>query len=201
MGKKILSQLEKIAYWLQGKYMGPKMTNELVNPHFAFFHPNDKSQFILALYQIRLARNLGKKIVLLTGCFDILHQEHRQFFKKAKKEGDILVVGLESDKRVRKLKGKGRPINSFEVRVKKLVRLNEVDSVLKLPEDFDRRMVRWQTLRLIKPHLLAISSDDPLEKRKREECQKIGCQAKIVHQYNPEISTTKLLLDKKGKFL
>ena len=200
MGRKILSQLEKIAYWLQRKYMGSKMTTELIGLHFAFFHPKDKSQFILALYRIRLARVLGKRTVLLTGCFDILHQEHRQFFNKAKEEGDILVVGLESDKRLRKLKGEGRPINSFKVRAKKIVRLNEVDSVLKLPEDFGRRMVRWRILQLIKPHLLAISSHDPLEKRKREECQKVGCKVKIVHQYNPKISTTKLLLDKKKIF-
>lgn len=196
MVEKILTQLEKIVYWLQKKYMQSKMTNELVSPYFAFFHPQDKSRQILALYQIRLARQQGKKIVLVTGCFDVLHQEHLGFLRRAKKQGDVLVVGLEPDKRVRKMKGKGRPVNPFVTRIKNLVSLNEVDYVLKLPDDFNHTTVRHQFLRLIKPHILAISSQDPLEKRKRKECQRIGCRLKIVYQYNPQISTTKLLLDK-----
>lgn len=199
MGKKILAQLEKIAYWLQVKYMKTKRSTELVGSHFAFFHPEDKSQRILNLYQIRLARLSGEKIVLVTGCFDILHQEHLNFLKKARKEGDVLVVGLEPDKRVRKMKGSGRPVNSWEVRAENLTRLNEVDFVLKLPGDFGDRSIRLEILRLIKPHVLALSSNDPLEEKKRKECQKVGCRVKIVHQYNPRVSTTKLILDKKEK--
>lgn len=196
MGKKILAQLEKITYWLQLKYMRSKISSELVSPHFAFFHPEDKSKRILSLYQICLARLLGKRIILVTGCFDLLHEEHLKFLKKAKKEGDVLVVGLESDKRMKEMKGKGRPVNPFRMRTENLVRINEVDFILKLPNDFNKRTTRLKFLRIIKPHVLAISSDDPLEKRKRRECQKIGCKVKIVHRYNPEISTTKLLLDK-----
>lgn len=194
MGKKILAQLEKLAYWLQGKYLRSRGRTELIAPHFAFFHPEDKTQRILNLYQIRLAKVLGKKIVLVTGCFDVLHSEHLKFLKKAKKEGDILVVGLESDKRVREMKGKGRPVNLWQERVKNLVRLNEVDFILKLPDDFNKQNVRLETLRLIKPDILATSSHDSFEKKKRKECQKIGCQLKIVHQYNPKISTTKILM-------
>ena len=197
MGEKILAQLERLAYWLQRRRIREKIAGEFISPYFAFFHSEDKSQRILNLYQIRLAKLLGKKIVLVTGCFDLLHQEHLKFLKKAKKEGDALIVGLESDERVRKMKGKGRPINSFKIRVKNLVRLNEVDFVLRLPDDFGNQSVRLETLRLIKPNLLAISSNDPLEEKKRKECKKISCKVKVVYQYNPEISTTKFLLDKK----
>lgn len=193
MVKKILAQLEKLAYWLQRIYMRVKMTTELIGPHSAFFHPEDKSQKILNLYQLRLARALGKKIVLVSGCFDVLHREHLKFLKKAKKEGDILVVGLESDERVRKMKGQRRPVNPWNVRVKNLVRLNKVDFVLKFPDDFGNKSVRLKTLRLIKPDILALSNQDPLEKRKRKECQKFRCQVKVVYQYNPKISTTKIL--------
>lgn len=193
MGEKILAQLERLAYWLQRRRIRGKIAGEFISPHFAFFHSEDKSQRILNLYQIRLAKLLGKKIVLVTGCFDLLHQEHLKFLKKAKKEGDALIVGLESDERVRKMKGRGRPINSFKIRVKNLVRLNEVDFVVKLPDDFDNRSIRLETLRLIRPNLLAISSNDPLEERKRKECHKIGCQLKVVHSYNLDISTTKIL--------
>ncbi len=202
MGSKILAQLEKIAYFSQRKYLRTRLNTELVGSHFAFFHLEDKSKRILTLYQIRLARALGKKVVLATGCFDILHQQHLQFLKKAKKEGDILVVGLEPDGRVRKMKGKGRPINSWKMRAKNLVRINEVDFVLKLPNDFGNQSARLGALQLIKPNLLALSSEDPLEKKKRKECRQIGCRLKIVHRYNPKVSTTKILeVDKKGKIL
>lgn len=201
MGKKILAQLEKLAYRLQKRYMKGKSASWVVGPHFGFFHPEDKSQKILDLYRIRFARLQGKRVILVTGCFDILHSEHLKFLKKAKKEGDILVVGLESDERLKRMKGKGRPINSFEIRAKNLVRLNEVDFVLKLPDNFGNRSVRLETLRLIKPDVLAVSSNDYLEEKKRKECQKISCQLKVVCRYNPKISTTKILgLDKKEQF-
>ena len=50
-----------------------------------------------------------KKIVLATGCFDILHPAHLEFLALAKEQGDVLIVGLETDARVRQLKGKDRP--------------------------------------------------------------------------------------------
>jgi len=196
MVKKFFTQLEKLVYWWQKKHLGKNIKKEFINPCFAFLHREDKSRQILSLYQIRLSKLLGKKIVLVTGCFDILHQEHLNFLRKAKKEGDILVVGLESDKRIKKMKGEKRPVNPFSIRAKNIVRLNEVDFVLKLPDEFGSQKTRSAFLRLIKPDILAISSQDPLEKRKRKECQKIGCRLKIVHRYNPSISTTKLLLDK-----
>jgi len=107
-----------------------------------------------------------------------------------------LVVALESDKRIRKTKGKGRPINTFEIRERNLIRLNEVSFVLKLADNFGSKKERLNFLRLIEPKILAISSGDSKEKEKRKECQEAGCQLKIVYQYNPEVSTTKLLLDR-----
>ena len=196
MVKKILTKLEKIAYWLQQKYMANKITNELIGPYFAFFHPEDKSDYILTLHQIRLAKIRREKIVLITGCFDILHQEHRKFLTKAKQQGDLLVVGLESDQRVKTLKGEKRPIHSWLVRMQRLARLKQANFIIKLPDNFNRRAVRWRLLQLIKPDVLAISGHDPLENQKRKECQKFGCQIRIVHQYNPKISTTKILLTK-----
>jgi D-beta-D-heptose 7-phosphate kinase/D-beta-D-heptose 1-phosphate adenosyltransferase len=199
MVKKIFAELEKIAYLLQSKHLTREGKDDLTGPHYAFLHPEDNSQKILPLYQIKLARLQGKKIVLATGCFDILHREHLKFFKKATREGDVLVVGLESDKRVKKMKGYQRPVNSFKKRAKNLVRIKEVNHVFKLPDDFDRRRVRLKILCSIKPNILAISGQDPLEKEKRKECQKVDCRVKIVHSFNPNISTTKLLsLDKKN---
>lgn len=139
-----------------------------------------------------------KKKILVTGCFDVLHQEHQKFLQKAKKEGDLLIVGLESDQRVKELKGKNRPLNPWPKRAQSLLQLNEVDFVFALPDDFGSLNKRRKTLQLIKPHALAISAHDPLKKQKQKECQRIGCQVKIVHQYNPEVSTTLLLTSSKN---
>lgn len=198
MASKIFTQLEKIAFRWQSKYMKSRLTTELISPHYAFFHPQDKSEQIITLHQVRLNKVLGKKIVLVTGCFDILHQEHKNLLKKARQQGDFLIVGLESDGRIKALKGKDRPLNSWRKRAENLFRLKEVEAVIKLSVFFANSAVRLAFLRLIKPDVLAISSQDPLEKQKRKDCQTINCQLKIVHQYNPEISTTKLLLDKNG---
>lgn len=197
MDNRLFTQLEKIAYRLQKNKMHPRKTTEAVNLHYAFFHPQDKSEQIIAFHQIRLNKALGKKIILVTGCFDILHREHKNLLRKAKKHGDFLIVGLESDTRIKELKGTDRPLNPWLKRAKNLFRLKEVNLIIKLPDFFANPAVRLAFLRLIKPDVLAISSQDPLEKQKKKDCRKIGCQLKIVHQYNPEISTTQILLDKK----
>lgn len=72
----------------------------------------------------------GKKIVFTNGCFDILHIGHVRYLEKAKKLGDILIVGVNSDESVRILKGKGRPIMPEEERAEILDALECVDYVV-----------------------------------------------------------------------
>lgn len=134
-----------------------------------------------------------KTKVLVTGCFDLLHQEHQKFLQKAKDQGDLLIVGLESDQRVQELKGADRPLNPWFKRAQALLQYNEVDFILALPDNFGSLIKRRNTLQLIKPDILAISAHDPLKKQKQKECQEIGCQIKVVHDYNPDVSTTKIL--------
>lgn len=81
-----------------------------------------------------LKNRLDKKIVFTNGCFDVLHAEHVDLLLKAKNLGDILVVGLNSDSSINKLKGTNRPINSFENRAKVLSALNCVDYIVKFEE-------------------------------------------------------------------
>jgi D-beta-D-heptose 7-phosphate kinase/D-beta-D-heptose 1-phosphate adenosyltransferase len=76
--------------------------------------------------------------VLVTGVFDLLHEEHILFLKKAKALGDYLVVGIESDVRVKQMKGEGRPVNSQSIRVENLKSLNIIDEVFVLPQEFSK---------------------------------------------------------------
>ncbi|MDH4224015.1 MAG: D-glycero-beta-D-manno-heptose 1-phosphate adenylyltransferase [candidate division Zixibacteria bacterium] len=75
------------------------------------------------------ARSEGLKVVFTNGCFDLLHLGHIDYLQKSKKSGDILIVGLNSDSSVRKIKGKGRPIQSQKDRASILAALQFVDYV------------------------------------------------------------------------
>jgi D-beta-D-heptose 7-phosphate kinase/D-beta-D-heptose 1-phosphate adenosyltransferase len=77
----------------------------------------------------------GKKIVFTNGCFDILHQGHIRYLKAAKDKGDVLVVGLNSDSSVKKIKGNGRPYNTELERAEILAALECVDYVTIFNED------------------------------------------------------------------
>lgn len=75
------------------------------------------------------AREQNKKVVFTNGCFDLLHRGHIEYLKKAKRLGDILIVGLNSDSSVRKIKGQGRPIQKQADRAAILASLYFVDYV------------------------------------------------------------------------
>ncbi|PAF45419.1 D-glycero-beta-D-manno-heptose 1-phosphate adenylyltransferase [Helicobacter sp. 11S02629-2] len=86
-------------------------------------------------------RILGKKIVFTNGCFDILHVGHASYLQKAKTLGDVLVVGLNSDASVKRLKGKARPINSEYDRAYLLASLSCVDFVVVFDEDTPLKLI------------------------------------------------------------
>jgi len=83
-----------------------------------------------------------KKIVFTNGCFDLLHVGHIRYLSHAKKLGDFLIIGLNSDRSVKKLKGKDRPINSFEDRAILLSALNSVDLVIKFEEQTPENLIK-----------------------------------------------------------
>lgn len=130
--------------------------------------------------------------VLATGVFDILHQEHINFLKKAKALG-YLVVGLESDLRVREMKGEGRPVNPQDIRKGNIEALGIADEVLILPETFASPEERKNFLVKLQPTVLAVSSNSPHLENKARLMQEIGGRLEVVHQFNPEFSTTKII--------
>jgi len=87
-------------------------------------------------------RQQGKKIVFTNGCFDILHRGHITYLNRAKALGDVLVVGVNSDDGIRRLKGPQRPINSLEDRVQVLAALSCVDHLVAFGEDTPCNLVR-----------------------------------------------------------
>lgn len=142
---------------------------------------------------ISKARQKQQKIVMVTGVFDLIHQEHLKFLKKAKQEGDVLLIGVESDKRVKTLKGENRPINSQQQRLNNLLELNIADGVFVLPEEFSQKSDHVALLKMVLPDILAISSHSPFQDEKRVITGELGIALKVVHQFNPQISTTLMI--------
>jgi D-beta-D-heptose 7-phosphate kinase / D-beta-D-heptose 1-phosphate adenosyltransferase len=91
---------------------------------------------------LKIEKEKGKKIVFTNGCFDILHRGHVEYLKEAKTLGDILVVGLNTDKSVKRLKGENRPINNQEDRAMILSALESVDYVVYFDEDTPLNLIK-----------------------------------------------------------
>ena len=84
----------------------------------------------------------NKKIVFTNGCFDILHRGHTTYLKKAAALGDVLFIGLNSDKSVKRLKGEHRPINNEQDRSEVIDSLASVDFVCIFEEDTPLELIR-----------------------------------------------------------
>ena len=89
----------------------------------------------LASKVIEELKREGKKVVFTNGCFDILHVGHLTYLNEAKKQGDYLVIGVNSDSSVKRLKGETRPINSEKDRAEMLSGLKAVDMTVIFEED------------------------------------------------------------------
>ena len=108
---------------------------------------------------VRRAKTRGQKIVTTNGCFDILHIGHLKNLERAKSLGDILIVGINSDKTVRVLKGRGRPVVPERDRAELLAGLWVVDYVFIFRE---KTPIDW--LRKIKPNVHVKGSDGVAKK-------------------------------------
>jgi len=105
----------------------------------------------------RIAKRLKeqkRKIVFTNGCFDILHRGHASYLEKAKALGDILILGLNSDESITRLKGDTRPINTLEDRAFLIASLESIDYVVPFTED-----TPYELIKLIKPNTLVKGAD------------------------------------------
>jgi rfaE bifunctional protein nucleotidyltransferase chain/domain len=96
----------------------------------------------------------NKKIVFTNGCFDILHPGHIVYLSKAADSGDVLIIGLNTDASVRKLKGEGRPVMDQDSRALLLASLSFVSAVVLFEEDTPQRLIQ-----VIQPDILVKGSD------------------------------------------
>ena len=126
----------------------------------------------------------GKKIIFTNGCFDILHAGHVRYLETAKSYGDVLILGLNSDRSVTALKGEGRPINTQLDRAYILAALEAVDYVVVFDDD-----TPYDLIKTIKPHTLVKGGD---YEGKAVVGQDIANELKLV-QFVDGKSTTKTI--------
>lgn len=135
-----------------------------------------------------------KKVVLVGGCFDLLHFGHISFLKAAKSHGTWLVVALESDENVRRMKGEARPIHSQAQRKEMLEALSFVNEVITLPPMRGDRDY-YELVRKIKPSVIAITEGDPHTVKKSEQAKEIGAEIVVIPKvHTPSTSQLSKLL-------
>lgn len=130
------------------------------------------------------------KKVLVGGCFDLLHYGHIRFLEEAKKLGDHLVVALESDENVRRMKGDHRPIHTQEQRKSMLEALISVDEVISLPP-IQGHQEYFNLVTRVHPAVIAITQGDPKESNKRQQAEQIGATLVVIPKV-PTPSTSQL---------
>ena len=133
-------------------------------------------------------RKQGKKVVLTNGCFDLLHSGHIHIFREAKKYGDILVVAVNDDFSVKKIKGASRPIFPLEERLEILEAIEDIDYLTFFSEETPQKIIA-----VLVPDVLVKGGDwKPDEIVGREEVEGAGGDVRII-PYLEGCSTSEII--------
>ncbi|HVF27383.1 MAG TPA: D-glycero-beta-D-manno-heptose 1-phosphate adenylyltransferase [Pyrinomonadaceae bacterium] len=133
-------------------------------------------------------RESGKRLVFTNGCFDVLHVGHVRYLQSARSLGDALIIAINSDRSVRALKGKGRPINNEDERAEMLAALGAVDYVTVFDEDSPRALIAE-----LLPDVLVKGGDYALDEiHGREEVEAAGGRV-VALPFVEGISTTGII--------
>lgn len=122
---------------------------------------------------VEILKSQNKKVVFTNGCFDILHVGHLRYLNEAKKQGDVLIIGVNSDASVKRLKGESRPINNQFDRAEMLCGLKAVDYTVIFEEDTPEELIAT-----LKPSIHVKGGD-----YKKEDLP----ETKIVESYGGEV--------------
>ncbi|MFC1729885.1 D-glycero-beta-D-manno-heptose 1-phosphate adenylyltransferase [candidate division KSB1 bacterium] len=134
------------------------------------------------------ARLEGKKVVFTNGCFDIIHRGHVEYLQEAREMGDMLIVAVNTDASVKRIKEKGRPITGEKDRVAVLASLECVDTVCSFDEDTPEEIIR-----AVRPDILVKGSEYDIEEIVGHE-QVLAYGGKVIPiTMVPGISTTMII--------
>ncbi len=151
----------------------------------------NESELALAL---EVCREQGETIVMTNGCFDILHAGHVTYLQQARELGDRLLVAVNVDETVRRLKGADRPVNSVDFRMRMLAALECVDWVVSFEEDTPTRLI----CELLPDILVKGGDNDPNEIPGGDCVREAGGEVKVL-SYVDGVSTTQIIGTIRGK--
>ena len=140
------------------------------------------------LSRLAKCRAAGQRIVMTNGCFDLLHPGHIRYLQQAAKLGDLLLVAVNDDDSVRRLKGAGRPVNTVEDRMAVLAALEAVDFVLPFSEDTPERLIDQ-----VAPDTLVKGGDYTVEQIAGHESVLARGGDVIILDFVPGHSTTEMI--------
>ncbi len=133
-------------------------------------------------------KEIGQKLVFTNGCFDLLHPGHIEYLIAARALGHKLIVGVNDDASVRRLKGNTRPLNPLQDRMSMLAALQSVDYVIPFSEDTPLELIT-----MIRPHIIVKGGDyKPEQMIGRELVESYGGEV-VILQFKEGYSSTRLI--------
>ena len=133
-------------------------------------------------------REAGLTIVFTNGCFDLLHPGHVRYLQEASKLGDILVLGINTDESVAKLKGPGRPVLGLDERSEVLLALRSVHAVVPFAEDTPLELIRK-----VRPHVLVKGGDWEVDRIVGRDIVQADGGKVLSLPFHPGTSTTEII--------
>ena len=153
---------------------------------YDIFRSDLQHRRIITIDDLPILRHIHQdnKIVFTNGCFDIIHHGHIHVFEFSKKQGDILVVGLNSDSSIKRLKGDERPINNIDLRIKVIESIRSVDYVIVFEEDTPIEIITQ-----LQPDILVKGGDYSIDSIIGKDLVKETILCPLV----PDISSTSII--------
>lgn len=151
-------------------------------------HAKRVDDYASLVERVEAMRRQRKRIVFTNGCFDLLHRGHVEFLQQARALGDALIVALNDDAGIRRIKGEGRPVNALEDRMQVLAGLEAVDLLVAFPDDSPVEL-----LRKIRPDVLAKGGTYSVDSLpEANEIRKLGGEIEII-PFHGNLSTSQLI--------
>lgn len=123
-------------------------------------------------------RGIGLRLVLTSGSFDLVHLGHVKYLAKAKELGDVLIVGVDSDAKIRHRKGEDRPMVPEAERLEMLSHQRPVDVIFLKADDEER----WALIRAVRPDVLVLSTDHSYDEEEQARLQEICGEVRILER-------------------
>ncbi len=123
-------------------------------------------------------KGIGLRVVLTSGSFDLIHLGHVKYLAKAKERGDVLVVGVDSDAKIRRRKGEDRPLVPERERLEMLAHQRPVDLLYLKPEEEER----WALIRAVEPDVLVLTADHSYGEAEQAELREIVGEIAVIER-------------------